>query len=298
MNQLFLHIDADQLTQWRRHARNHYSALCQPRPEESNKGSFGTLGIIGGAPGMSGSIMLAGSAALKSGCGKVWLGFHQDGLPLPVLSEQPEIMLATDAQLRQRTDVTTWVIGCGLGTSDGAQARLREVLGNTTVPLLLDADALNLVAKQDDLLPDSSSSCSTSLVMTPHPAEAARLLHNHTADVQANRHRAVLQLAKRYGAWVVLKGHHSLIASPDGQVEQNPSGNAGLATAGSGDVLSGIIGSLLAQHIPTHQAVAGGVWLHGLAAEILATNGIGPIGLCAGEIVDAVRWLRNMLTDT
>lgn len=288
-------IDSHILNQWQRYAKVNFAALCQSRPAESHKGTFGTLGILGGQQGMSGAIILAGSAALKSGCGKVWLGFNQSDLPLAVIPHQPELMLATATNLLEREDISAWVIGCGLGTQTVAQQLLIHCLHITGHPVLLDADALNLLAQQSSLLNDRiPKDC---LILTPHPGEAARLLQCSVKEVQNNRHQAVSRLAERYRAWVVLKGHHSLIASPSGQIRQNQSGNAGLATAGSGDVLSGIIGSLLAQRMPPEQAIAGGVWLHGVAAELLAANGIGPIGLCAGEIGNAVRWVRNRLTE-
>lgn len=289
-------LDVAQLSAWQQHARVRFPQLCRARSEDSHKGTFGTLAIVGGQVGMMGSIVLAGRAALKSGCGKVWLGFRQPSLPLPVLPEQPEIMLATADALRHRGDVTAWVMGCGWGTEAAAVQMLSDMLpGVAGMPLLLDADALNILAQHPDIIPSDALPRCAPLIITPHPAEAGRLLHQSAADIQANRYCAAVQLAARYRAWVVLKGHHTLVASPQGQVEQNNSGNAGLATAGSGDVLSGIIGSLLAQRVAVEQAVSGGVWLHGAAAEILAANEIGPVGLCAGELADAVRWLRNQL---
>lgn len=279
----------DLLTHWQRHARLHFPALCRPRAADSHKGSHGTLAVVGGAQGMSGAIVLSGSAALINGCGKVWLGFAQPQLPLPWLPQQPEIMLATADELCRRSDIDVWVVGCGLGQSAEAAALLQTLWHQTRTPLLLDADALNLLAANP--LPDPPAQ----LVLTPHPAEAARLLHSDTASVQANRTQAAQQLARHHAAWVVLKGRHSVVVSPGGHVQYNPSGNPGLATAGSGDVLSGIIGSLLAQGIPVEQAVAGGVWLHGAAADLLAAAGCGPIGLTAGEIAPAARRLRNLI---
>lgn len=287
---------AAELSRWQRHARTAFPALCQPRAANSHKGSHGTLALVGGSTGMSGALVLAGSAALKSGCGKVWLGFMQTALPMPVLPQQPEIMLATAAALAQRPDINGWAVGCGMGTGTEAAAWLAALLRHTANrPLLLDADALNLLAV-NPAWHDWLQQRHGDTLLTPHPAEAARLLQCGTDTVEANRPAAARQLAARFHAWVVLKGHHTLIASPSGQISQNHSGNPGLATAGSGDVLSGIIGSLLVQGIPTAQAATGGVWLHGAAADLLAANGCGPIGLTAGELADAVRWLRNRLT--
>ena len=275
-------------------ARQHFPSLCQARLADSHKGSHGTVAVIGGASGMSGAVVLAASAALKAGAGKVWAGFNQDGLPLPWLPEQPEIMLATAQALLQRTDISAWVLGCGLGLSETAQACLKHLWQRQDgKPLLLDADALTLLAQADETAYRPTGSLN---ILTPHPAEAARLLHTDTASVQADRPRSVQTLATRYQAWVVLKGHRSLVASPTGVLCWcNPSGNPGLATAGSGDVLSGLIGALLAQQLPTSEAITAGVWLHGLAAEQLAATGIGPIGLTAQEIAPMVRHIRNQL---
>ena len=132
-------------------------------------------------------------------------------------------------------------------------------------------------------------------ILTPHPSEAARLLGYSTEEIQANREEAALELSEKYFSRIVLKGHQSVIAAPDEELIINQSGNPGLATAGSGDVLSGMIISLLAQGLAADEAVAGGVWLHGAAADLLALNQIGPIGLCSGEIAEAARFLRNLL---
>ncbi|MDF7676201.1 NAD(P)H-hydrate dehydratase [Neisseriaceae bacterium ESL0693] len=289
-------LDQQTLRQYQAYARRYFPLLCQPRPIDSHKGTFGTLAILGGHTGMSGALILAGCAALKTGCGKVWLGFNQPRIPLPVITDRPEIMLTTLTALSKQTS-SAYVMGCGLGTDHSALTALRHFLDlSLTKPLLLDADALNLIARQPELWPDQCIK-TYPWVLTPHPAEAARLLHSTTAEIQHNRTAAVLQLAQRYGTWVVLKGHESLIASPEGHIHHNTSGNAGLATAGSGDVLSGVIGSLLAQGIPIQQAIYAGVWLHGAAADVLVAHGIGPIGLCAHELADAIRWLRNQLTE-
>ena len=271
-----------------------FPALCKQRPIDAHKGTFGTVGILGGAYGMTGAAVLASIAALKTGCGKVFAGFLQNALPLSYLPEQPEIMLQTADKLIKRQDISTWVIGCGLG--QGIEAR--KIIDNTLLsknfsPILLDADALNLLSHWDDenifRLPESNIR-----ILTPHPLEAARLLDLSVEKVQQNREKAALSIAKRYKAWVVLKGEKSIIAHFNDTIIINDSGSPTLATAGSGDVLSGIIGSLLAQKIPVKQAVAGGVWLHGKAGEMLAESGLS-IGATASEIIDQVRILRHHL---
>lgn len=271
--------------------RQRFPRLVRPRAADSHKGSYGTVAVIGGSEGMSGAGVLAAAAALKGGAGKVWLGFAQERLPLPYLPAHPEIMLATAAALLQRQDVGVYAVGCGLGQDGAGHGLLRAAVNKAaerSIPLLLDADALNLLAVAPQTLPVNT-------VLTPHPLEAARLLGCSTAEVQQNRRRAAMVLAERYGCHIVLKGHASLIANPQGRIEENESGNPGLATAGSGDVLSGLIAALLAQGLSLYEAAAAGVWLHGAAAELLAAQGCGPIGLTAGELPDAVRAVRNFV---
>ena len=283
------------LEEWLTHCHQNFPGLLLERTLDSHKGSFGTVGIIGSTEGMSGAIVLAGTAALVNGCGKLWLGFCQDKLPLPFISERPELMLATADVLLKRKDITHWAVGCGMGTDQAAYDVLVTLLQVAKhQPLLLDADALNLLS----LYPELSEHLSARLIpaiLTPHPAEAARLLACSTDEIQANREEAALDLAEKYFSRVVLKGHQSIIAAPDEALIINQSGNPGLATAGSGDVLSGMISSLLAQGIAADEAIAGAVWLHGAAADLLALNQIGPIGLCSGEIATAARFLRNVL---
>lgn len=266
-------------------------ALFAPRGQDTHKGSFGTVGVVGGGPGMTGAALLAARAALKTGAGKVLVGFAQDPAPLACDPLQPELMLR-DARslLEQDWGVTAWVAGCGIGTDALAANALSELFVlRRGSPLVLDADGLNLLAR-GDIQPNWGEGA---VVLTPHPAEAGRLLGMDTAEVQADRPAAARKLAQRYRAWIVLKGAGTVVCSPDGDLRVNTSGNPGLATAGTGDVLAGMLGSLIAQKLPLEQAVAGAVWLHGAAADALVAQGVGPIGLTAGELADAVRALRN-----
>lgn len=290
-------LSYDLLAQFQQEAQA-FPHLCQKRPEESHKGTFGTLAILGGQKGMAGAVVLASSAALMQGCGKVWAGFLQDSLPMPIIPQQPEIMLATCQTLQsQWVDFSAIVCGCGLGQSDEAQAHLKALLETAPCPLLLDADALNLLAKYPELA-RLAQAYAQPLILTPHPAEAARLLGNTTQDIQQNRLAAIKALCQQYRAVIVLKGHLSLIQSPDSEIFENHSGSPALATAGSGDVLSGTIGSLIAQGLPILEAARAGAWLHGAAAQWLAEQGIGEIGLTASEIAPAARWLRNHITQS
>ncbi len=284
--------------------RSTFAGLLAPRARNVHKGSFGTLGILGGAPGMAGAALLAGRAALKLGAGKVLVGLLDDRGPA-VDFMQPELMLraAHDLDLAQ---CSALVAGPGLGTSSAAHGLVASALA-TPVPLLLDADALNLIAA-DSTLAAAVTQRRAATLLTPHPQEAARLLAVSTADVQADRIAAACKLAQRFNACVVLKGAGSVIAAGNAWWI-NPTGNPGMASAGMGDVLSGLAGALLAQNAKLDaaetlgasgsannialQSLVGAVFLHGAAADFLVKQGTGPAGLTASEVIEATRVLWN-----
>ncbi len=284
-----------------------FATLLAPRLRNTHKGSFGTLGIIGGAPGMAGAALLAGRAALKLGAGKVWIGLLDERGPAVDL-QQPELMLRRADEL-DLAQCSALAAGPGMGTGATARACLAAAIA-TPVPLLLDADALNLTGS-DSALASAVMQRSAATLLTPHPQEAARLLGCSTAEVQADRVAAACALAQRFHACVVLKGAGSVIASSAPSLHCdwwiNPTGNPGMASAGMGDVLSGIAGALLAQFSTSDapvtvgtshsisttalQALVGAVFLHGAAADYLVAQGIGPTGLTASEVIDAARRL-------
>ncbi|MEK7946035.1 NAD(P)H-hydrate dehydratase [Pigmentiphaga sp. YJ18] len=274
------------------------AALFRPRQQDSHKGSFGTLAILAGAPGMTGAALLAARAALYGGAGKILVGLAESApLALPCDPQHPELMLRDAEGLLDhaaRLGVSGWVAGCGLGTDAGAERWLGRLLAEApaSAPMVLDADALVLLGALPDLA-RALAARGGPAVLTPHPREAARMLGLSTDDVQADRIEAARELAARYRAWVVLKGAGSIVCGPHGAWSINDSGNAGLATAGTGDVLAGMLGALLAQGLETGEAARAGVWLHGAAADELVARGTGPIGLTASEIAPAARDLRN-----
>jgi hydroxyethylthiazole kinase-like uncharacterized protein yjeF len=188
-------------------------------------------------------------------------------------------------------DLDAVVAGPGLGRSEHAATLVGAVLASEW-PCVLDADALNLLAEDDNLRAACERRTADTLI-TPHPAEAARLLGMAVGTVQADRIAAAQALARRYNAHAVLKGNGSVIVARDGHLFINTSGNPGMASAGMGDVLSGILGALLAQRYSGESALALGVHLHGAAADALAAAGTGPVGLTAGEVIDAARRLWN-----
>ena len=265
-----------------------FRECLKPRARNSHKGSYGSLAVIGGAAGMTGAALLAARAGLKLGAGRVFVGLLQ---ALAVDPQQPELMLRSpEAALAQATAA---VVGPGLGASDAAMEILRRST-NADFPLLLDADALNLLATHPVLVARIAYRTAPT-VITPHPAEAARLLATSTESVQADRVGAALELAQRCKAHVALKGCGTVIARPDGCWRINTSGNPGLASGGTGDVLSGMAGALLAQGWPAAAALCAAVHMHGAAADALAAAGDGPVGIAAGELIPVARALLNRL---
>ncbi len=260
------------------------------RPRNFHKGLAGSLAVVGGAAGMVGAALLAGRAAIRLGAGKVFLGLLTDHPPY-VDYAQPELMLRKPDQLLADVPLTAVAAGPGLGTDSAAQRVLAQAL-RLDVPLVLDADALNLIATYG-VLQSAVQSRKVPTLLTPHPAECARLLEATTADVQADRIAAAKRLAARFKSWVALKGNGTVVASPAGRWWINASGNPGMASAGMGDVLTGFAGALVAQGMDAADALIAAVHVHGAAADALVARGMGPAGLTAGELIDEARRLAN-----
>lgn len=264
--------------------------LLPPRPRNSHKALFGSVGIIGGVAGMAGAALLAGRAALKLGAGRVYLGLL-DSNAAQLDPQQAELMLRHVEELFDIENLSCLVVGPGLGQSAKAVQCLTQAIASN-LPLLLDADALNLLALDQNLQTQTSHRQAPTLI-TPHAAEAARLLKTDTKAVCQERINTTLTLTNKFNSHVALKGAGSICASPSGPWHINTSGNPGLASAGTGDVLSGMIGAFLAQGLSAHDALLLGVHLHGAAADELVAQSIGPIGLTASEVIDAARRLLN-----
>jgi len=264
--------------------------LLPPRPRNSHKALFGSVGIIGGVAGMAGAALLAGRAALKLGAGRVYLGLL-DTNAWPLDPQQAELMLRKVDDVFDIGHLSCLVVGPGLGQSAPALQCLSRAIA-TNLPLVLDADALNLLAHDQNLQTQISQRQAPTLI-TPHAAEAARLLGTDTQAVCQQRINTAQTLATQLNSHVVLKGAGSICAAPNGPWYINTSGNPGLASAGTGDVLAGMIGAFLAQGLNARDALLLGVYLHGAAADELAAQGTGPIGLTASEVIDAARRLLN-----
>ncbi|MDR7006507.1 NAD(P)H-hydrate dehydratase [Paraburkholderia strydomiana] len=287
-------VDCSARTAVQLNAPELFGSFLPPRDFGTNKGTFGSLAVVGGDTGMCGAPILASRAALYTGAGKVHVALLGAGAP-PYDPPHPELMLhAVDDLPLDKMDALA--LGCGMGHGERATRVLHDVL-QLDVPKLLDADALNLISKDSTLAVAVTARGvqGDPCVLTPHPLEAARLLGTEVVRVQRDRLAAARALAARFASVVVLKGTGTVIAAPDGRLTINPTGNAALATGGTGDVLGGMIGALLAQHLPGYEAALAAVYLHGLAADTLSAQGHGPAGLTAGELAPMVRTLLNRM---
>ena len=282
-----LGLPADKPSAWVAE-RELFQALLKRRPRNFHKGLAGSVAILGGASGMTGAALLAGRAALKLGAGRVYVGMLDTALAVD--PGAPELMLrhADDAL---GLDLNALVVGPGLGDGERAETLLGAVL-TSELPCVLDADALNLISESANLRRVCARRSAETL-LTPHPAEAARLLGTTTAAVQADRVKAARMLSENLNAHVVLKGNGSILVARDGHWFVNRTGNPGMASAGMGDVLAGLLGALLAQGYSGETALVLGTHLHGAAADVLAREGSGPVGMTASEVIDAARRLWN-----
>ena len=259
--------DASALTRW-----------LKPRKPTSHKGSHGRLLVVGGDAGTAGAVRMTAEAALRSGSGLVRVLTHKDNI-IPILTARPEIMVdeLTDERL---TEALEWAdviaIGPGLGQRDWGKRALKRV-ASSEKPMLWDADALNLLA--------ISAEKRQNRIITPHPGEAARLLNTETSEIESDRLHAAQTLAQRYGGVVVLKGAGTLIASEQGEMAFADVGNAGMASGGMGDLLSGIIASLVGQKLTLFDAACAGCVAHGAAADAVAAER-GTRGMLATDLLD------------
>lgn len=262
-------------------------ALIKKRDKTLHKGDFGKVLIIAGSKGMAGAAALCARAALRTGAGLVRIAVTPEILDIIqiLVPEATCIMREQAAGVFKNYDAI--VIGPGLSLEPDAIALLMKIIVEYNGILIIDADGLNAI-EDLALLRQSTSS----LILTPHPGEAGRLLGCSTAQINAERLSSAKQLAKISGASVVLKGAASLVAFPDGKIYINNTGNPGMATAGSGDVLSGIIAALAAQGIPWEHAAQTGVYLHGQAGDIMAEQ-IGEYGLVASDLTIGIAHAIN-----
>ncbi|MEG5265407.1 NAD(P)H-hydrate dehydratase [Pseudomonas sp. JDS28PS106] len=255
----------------------------QPRPLTAHKGMYGRVLVIGGDLGFGGASMLSAESALRSGAGMVTLSTRPEHVPA-ALVRMPEIMSAGISSANQMMalieQASVLVVGPGLGQKSWGRALL-SAAANAERPQVWDADALNQLSSGRVSLPKNS-------VITPHPGEAARLLGVSTKEIQADRPAAAHALARKFGAVCVLKGTGSLIADAGGRLAVCDRGHPAMATAGLGDVLAGLIGALMSQHMSAFDAACLGVWLHASAGRQVGVQGR---GLAASDVIPAIRQL-------
>ena len=264
------------------------------RPKISHKGTFGTALLICGSYGMAGAAILATRAALKSGVGiakclipksiyKILTVAVPEAVCLPKISTLKG-GLSAFINIKSALQKTSAVLfGCGLSNTVHTKMLLKKLIKSNSCPLIIDADGINALAGCIDLLKKANAP----IILTPHPAEMARLIKSDVKTVEANRITIARNFAKQYNCILVLKGANTLITDPSGKVYFNTLGNSGMATGGSGDVLSGIIVSLLAQGLPPIEAANAAVYLHSLAAD-KAAKITGEAGLLPSDIIEAL----------
>lgn len=266
------------------------------RPDDSNKGTLGSLLCICGSYGMAGAAIMAGKAALRCGIGLLKIAVPKSIYPVCTtnilesvyypLEETSNGVISsknTGFLLEMCEKSSAVLIGCGLSVCDDTKNLVQSVITNCEKPLVIDADALNCICNKPEILKNLKAPA----IITPHPGEMARLLHSTPKAVNSSRENTAINFAKKFGVVTVLKGAGTIIASPDGEAYINHTGNSGMATGGSGDVLSGIIGSLLAQGAAPINAAAAGVFLHGTIGD-LAAEKLGKISMLPTDMIDMI----------
>lgn len=273
--------------------RKMLSRVFRGRKKDTHKGTFGHLLILAGAMGKTGAAVMAGKAALKMGAGLVTLGTPRSCLPViarSIVEIMTEPLAETSAQTiafdalesiqKFSKGKDAGLIGPGISTHESTAQLILDLLPELQIPLVLDADALNILSQEPDVL----KSLSHPVVLTPHPGEFARLCGTDTSRIAKEKLELAPKFAAEYGVYLVLKGYKTLIATPDGRVYVNPTGNPGMATGGSGDVLSGMLAAMIMQEKDILTAVLAAVYVHGLAGD-LAAEEFGEKSLLAGDLI-------------
>jgi hydroxyethylthiazole kinase-like uncharacterized protein yjeF len=280
-------------------------SVFYPRPSDAHKGHTGHLLVIAGSPGKTGAAAMTATSAMRSGAGLVTLGIPAS--LNPVLETQvmeamtdplPETVkgILSEASINRIMDLISdkkcLAVGPGIGTAPETKTLFMNLLQENTIPMVIDADGLNILADHIDILKDID----TSIVLTPHPGEMARLVRTSAVTVQKDRIKCARDFAENFNVHVVLKGAGTVIAHPDGRVFINPTGNPGMASGGMGDVLTGVIAGFIAQGHSPELAAHAGAYLHGAAADSLAKNK-GPFGYLATDVMNTLPETIKKLAD-
>ncbi len=250
------------------------------RKQNSHKGTYGKVLNIAGSRYMSGAAFLSGVSALKVGCGYCFLATEESVINAVSAQTQNIVFVPLKSIKAYLKSADVLAIGCGLSTSRKAISIFKKAVSNSKIPTIIDADGLNILAKNKITLP-------TDLILTPHPAEAARLLKTDVETIQSNRIFYAKEISKKYTCVTVLKGHNTIVCSKDLEIYTNLTGSSALAKAGSGDVLTGMIAGFLAQGMNIFDAAKLGVYLHGKAGE-LASEKLTEYGVMASDLISFI----------
>lgn len=270
--------------------------LLKKRKASSHKGDYGRVGIIAGSIGMAGAVNLTSRAALRTGSGLVY-SIVPESLELILSIKLTEAIIkpigdknigyftkdSLEQILKATKNMDALALGPGLGIDEERIYLVGELIKNINIPLVIDADGLNCLSKNINILKEVNYP----IILTPHHGEMSRLLGRDIKNIESNRVKYAKEFSQKYNVFTVLKGHKTLVASPEGDIYINHTGNPGMATAGSGDVLTGIIVSLLGQGLKPFDSARLGVYLHGLAGD-LAKEDKGEFGLIAGDILEKI----------
>lgn len=259
------------------------NTFIKKRKRDIHKGNCGKVLVFAGSKGMAGAAVLCARAALRTGAGLVRVSIPEELFPILQIGVPEATCITRERLFEDLMQYSAIAIGPGLGDDIENGRLIKKILCTTDKPVIIDADALNLL--RDDL--EAMKNAKAKVIITPHPGEAARLLNKSAADINMDRLQSARELATVTGAVTVLKGADSVVATPEGKTYINTTGNPGMATGGSGDVLTGVIAALAGQGLEPESAAVSGVFLHGLAGD-LASDQMGEYGLVASDIANMV----------
>ena len=259
------------------------NTFIKKRDRDIHKGNCGRVLVYAGSKGMAGAAVLCARAALRTGAGLVRVSVPEELFPILQVGVPEATCITRERLFEDLMQYSAIAIGPGLGDEIENGKLIKKILYTTDKPVVIDADGLNLL--RDDL--DAMKNAKAKVIITPHPGEAARLLNRNASEINRDRQKSAAELAAVTGAVTVLKGAGSVVATPEGKTYINTTGNPGMATGGSGDVLTGVIAALAGQGLEPEAAAAAGVYLHGLAGD-LARDQMGEYGLVASDIANMV----------
>lgn len=269
------------------------NTFIRKRQKDIHKGDCGRVLVFAGSRGMAGAAVLCARAAFRAGAGLVRVSVPEEIFPVLQIGIPEATCITRERLLEDLLQYSAIAIGPGLGDEKENGVLIRKILEMTDKPVIIDADGLNLM--QDDL--DTMKNAKSKLIITPHPGEAARLLKRKTSEINEDRLGSATELAAVTGAVTVLKGAGSVVATPEGKTYINTTGNPGMATGGSGDVLTGAVAAFAGQGLDIEAAAAAGVFLHGMAGD-LAKDRMGEYGLIASDIADMIALAIKKTLDT